>query len=340
MLDDRIALQQDWAHLRQVLAPKLQGAWNLHLLTQQVPLDFFVCFSGLAGWLGLAGQGGYSAANRFLPALAHMRRAQGLPALAIDWGPWRAVGMAAASAEDGAWAEDGGAGHWARLGLGMIDPAAGMAALRLALQQDRPHLAIAPLLSEGATQDAGSARAASTAGGTANGAGSGTQGDARPLAAAAERRAELPLRYRQTPPSLQRKLLLDFIAEQAIYTIGLPAGCRIDPDQPLHDIGLDSLMAVELRNLLSAACGQPLPATLLFDCPTLAAVADYLQTHVPALAAGPPESAARRSAPAPAPAPKTAPGATSGVDAAALAEMTDTEAEALLLAELAALNGG
>ena len=95
VLDDGIVLRQSRDAFERVLAPKLRGAWNLHAATAERPLDFFVLFSSVAALIGNAGQANYAAANTFLDALAHARRARGLAAHAINWGPWAEVGMAA-----------------------------------------------------------------------------------------------------------------------------------------------------------------------------------------------------------------------------------------------------
>nr|VFK20020.1 MAG: 8-amino-7-oxononanoate synthase [Candidatus Kentron sp. LFY] len=95
ILDDGMLLQQDMARFHQVMTPKVVGAWHLHTLTQYRPLDFFVCFSSMVSLLGSPGQGNYAAANAFLDALVHHRRALGLPGLSINWGAWAKVGLAA-----------------------------------------------------------------------------------------------------------------------------------------------------------------------------------------------------------------------------------------------------
>ncbi|NJQ96784.1 MAG: SDR family NAD(P)-dependent oxidoreductase [Hydrococcus sp. CSU_1_8] len=99
VLDDGVLLKQNWERFDRVLAPKVRGAWNLHLATQNLPLDFFVCFSSIASLLGSPGQGNYAAANAFMDALAHYRRGLGLPGLTINWGVWADVGMAAQLSE-------------------------------------------------------------------------------------------------------------------------------------------------------------------------------------------------------------------------------------------------
>ncbi len=137
VLDDGVLMQQTWARFEAVLAPKVQGAWNLHRLTRDQPLDFFVLFSSSAALLGSPGQGSYTAGNAFLDALAHHRRALGLPALSIDWGPWSGVGMAAALDEQRR--------RWAALGVSEIAPPQGLELLQHALTQDLTQVAALPV---------------------------------------------------------------------------------------------------------------------------------------------------------------------------------------------------
>ncbi len=94
VLDDVVLQHMSWDSFTRVMAPKVYGAWNLHLLTQNCPLDFFVCFSSVASLLGSPGQGNYAAANAFMDVLAHHRQTMGLPGLSINWGPWAETGMA------------------------------------------------------------------------------------------------------------------------------------------------------------------------------------------------------------------------------------------------------
>src|SRR5207244_6061045 len=110
------------------LAPKMSGAWNLHLATRGMPLDFFVLFSSAASLLGSPGQGNYAAANAYLDALAHHRRAEGLPAVSINWGPWANVGMAAGL-------DQRDQARMTRQGLRSLSPEEGMAAFARLLGQ-------------------------------------------------------------------------------------------------------------------------------------------------------------------------------------------------------------
>ena len=98
VLRDGVLQQLTWEQMKPVLAPKVWGAWNLHELTQDLPLDLFVLYSSAAALLGSPGQGSHVAANSCLDALAHHRHRLGLPALSINWGPWSEVGSAATDA--------------------------------------------------------------------------------------------------------------------------------------------------------------------------------------------------------------------------------------------------
>jgi myxalamid-type polyketide synthase MxaB len=94
VLEDGMLVEQSWERIERVLRPKVEGAWHLHQATASLPLDFFVLYSSVASVLGSAGQGGYAAANAFLDGLAQHRRAQGLTATVVNWGPWDGEGMA------------------------------------------------------------------------------------------------------------------------------------------------------------------------------------------------------------------------------------------------------
>jgi hypothetical protein len=95
VLDDGVLVQQNWQRFSGVMTPKVAGAWNLHQLSQDLPLDFFVCFSSTSALLGSPGQSNYVAANAFIDALAQYRQGLGLAGLSINWGPWSGIGMAA-----------------------------------------------------------------------------------------------------------------------------------------------------------------------------------------------------------------------------------------------------
>ena len=95
VLDDGMLMHQSPKRFLKVAGPKVSGAWNLHIQTKDLPLDFFVLFSSVASIIGSPGQSNYAAANAFMDGLAHHRKHQGLVATSINWGPWSDVGMAA-----------------------------------------------------------------------------------------------------------------------------------------------------------------------------------------------------------------------------------------------------
>jgi acyl carrier protein len=137
--------------------------------------------------------------------------------------------------------------------------------------------------------------------------------------------SELLQQWAETAPNRRRRLLLDTIREEVIHVLGLRPTTVIDPRQPLNELGLDSLMAVELRNTLITLVGATLPATLLFDYPTSEALADYLMKNVPGLAPLEETDSVQED---------------KNDNLAELQQMSDAEAEALLLAELNKLNKG
>jgi len=259
VLDDSTLLNLDLARLRAVLAPKLDGAWHLHTLTRDTPLDFFVLFSSAAGLLGSPGQANYAAANTFLDSLAHHRRALGLPALSIDWGPWAEVGLAAAQANRGQ--------RLAVQGLGGLTPADGLAALAFLLGQSAPQVAVMKFNLRHWRQlfpQAASARLL-----THLYEQSSASEDTRPSNTAV-RDALLAV-----APGLRLSLLEAHLIQQIAQVLRLPPD-QIDSQTPLPTLGLDSLMALELRNRLELSLGATLSATLIWGYPTVAALAPFL----------------------------------------------------------------
>jgi hypothetical protein len=137
VVDDALLLHQTEARFRHVMAAKIDGAWNLHLLTRDCPLDHFVLFSSAAGLLGAPAQGNYAAANAYLDALAWYRRAQGLPALSIGWGAWSEVGLPAAQVQSRS------AARFAR--HENLTPQHGLAILEQLLNSSACHVAAMPI---------------------------------------------------------------------------------------------------------------------------------------------------------------------------------------------------
>jgi len=266
VLDDGVIPQQEWRRFENVFAAKVGGAWNLHAATADIPLDFFVLYSSIASVLGSAGQSNHAAANAFLDALAHERRSLGLPAASIDWGAW---------AEVGAGARHGVGQRLDEQGIGEIPPATGLEILGRLLDPARPQVAVLPIdwslfrerFRGGCSsffrrvQDERAGRPA-------------------PAAAVAETAVTWRAALAAMPPGNRRALLEAKVTERAVKVLGLPGDSAVDVRRPLQEMGLDSLMAVELRNALARGIGDSLPSTLLFDHPTVEALVNVLMPLV------------------------------------------------------------
>ncbi|WP_369368671.1 SDR family NAD(P)-dependent oxidoreductase [Streptomyces sp. CG4] len=262
VLDDTVVEQLGAERLDAVLRPKLDAAAHLHDLTRPLDLAAFVLFSSVAGTLGAPGQGNYAAANAFLDALAEHRRALGLPALSLPWGPWsQATGMTSGLT-------DADVRRMERAGLPPLTPKEGLAlftealdqsaAVRLPLAVDTSRLGadgpVPPLLS-------GLARARRTV------------ADRTPIA---EPGADLAGELSRLDAADRRRRLVEEVCRQVAAVLGHASAARIDPEQSFKELGFDSLTAVELRNRMNAATAVLLPATLVFDYPTPEALADHL----------------------------------------------------------------
>lgn len=268
--DNRLASQMDRAAFDAVLLPKLQGA---HWLDQLLPdLDLFVTFSSTGALVAQAGQANYAAANAGLDALAHDRRARGLPALSIGWGVWAGTGLV----QDEAGAQN--VAQMERQGIRAFEPAKGAALFPWLCQRSEAHLLVLPMdwaafsaaragRSEAVYRDMLDALPASS---------NVTTGLGEQLAAA---------------PPAERRRLLEGVVKEAVGSVLRIAPARLDPRKALGSMGLNSLMAMELRNRLEAATGRSLSATLAWNYPTVEALAAHLAGGETAAAPAPAASA-------------------------------------------------
>jgi thioesterase domain-containing protein len=257
VLADGIISEMTLEQLGRAMRPKVQGAWNLHKATQGVPLDFFVLFSSVASVLGSPGQANYAAGNAMLDVLAHARRAADLPATAINWGPWAGSGMAA---------EQGRGEAVKSRGMNLIPPDLGLELLGKLIRADVPQVAVMdvdwaemlkllgarrpPLLAEIASE-------VKDVGTTATG--SRVDHAFRAQLAAADEEG------RQT-------LVRDYIRDELARIVGVaPEGLAVD--QPLSSFGLDSLLALELKNNLEGRLDFTLPMAKLMEGPSITTLA-------------------------------------------------------------------
>ncbi|MGW3892888.1 type I polyketide synthase [Micromonospora chokoriensis] len=241
-----------------VLRPKVDAAWHLHELTSDRDLSAFVSFSSAAGVFGGPGQGNYAAANAFLDALAAHRRAAGLAATSLAWGPW-ADGMAAGLAP----AE---LDRMARSGVLPLPTDVALTALDQA-GADGQALLVPVRLDPSATP--------SHVPGVLRGM---VRAIPRQRAGRASGDAALVRRLAGLAPAARRDQLLDLVRTHVAGVLGHGSGRAVVADRPFSEFGFDSLAAVELRNGLNAATGLRLAATLVFDYPTPVALADHLNT--------------------------------------------------------------
>ena len=264
IVDDGVLAQQTWERFEKVMAPKVAGAWYLHVLSQSQPLDFFVLFSSAVSMLGSAGQANHVAACAFEDALAHYRHDLGLPALSINWGPWSDIGAATQT----------GISHRLRMkGFRLIEPRMGLRVLEQLLGRELVQVGVlsvdwrqyADALPSG-SQSGFLTRVLSTV-------------EVPPPGEKRKAPQKLTLleQLDQTQPKKRRALLEAHIREQAIRVLGLNPSFKLDPNQGLASLGMDSLMTMELKNRLQNSWGKPLSSTIVFDHPTVAELAEYLE---------------------------------------------------------------
>ncbi|WP_211240667.1 type I polyketide synthase [Hamadaea tsunoensis] len=254
-LDDGVLAAQDADRLDTVLRPKADAAWHLHELAGEV--GAFVLFSSIAGVLGNPGQANYSAANAYLDGLAEHRRAQGLPATSVAWGVWDVDSAMTRRVRGG------------RTPVGALPVEAALTALDTALALPDARFVAArldlraehPLL--------------------------GVRRTRRSVASAAAAPDGLAGRLAALAAPERTAYLLELVTGEVAAVLGHDDGTRMGPAQAFKDAGFDSLAAVELRNRLTAATGVRLPATLVFDHPTPAAIARLLDGQIGAPAARP-----------------------------------------------------
>ena len=258
VIDDGVLIRLDRERWKKVTRPKIGGGWNLHAQTLGLPLDFFVLTSSIASIYGSPGQSSYAAANAFLDALAHYRRGLGLPALTLNLGSLGGVGHVARRAELGA--------YLTQMGFAPTAPPQVLEALGHLLGTEAAQLGIVRMdfqrISSLLKQAMPSRFAALAA---AEGQGNERNDSDRPLLRA----------LREAAPGEGEKLLLDALVREMSRGLGIAAD-RLEIDQPLMALGVDSLMTVELINWAEDALGAKLPTVEIMQNPTTAELAGML----------------------------------------------------------------
>jgi NAD(P)-dependent dehydrogenase (short-subunit alcohol dehydrogenase family)/acyl carrier protein len=254
------------AELAAVAQAKAAGAAYLDELTAGMGLEQFVLFSSIAATWGSGLQPAYAAANAFLDALAEARRGQGLAGVSVAWGPWGGGGMT----------DREGGRQLERRGLHLMDPELATRALGQVLDSGEGPVTVAgvdwtrfappftlrrpsPLIAD--MPEVGQALADSDSDGGSPAPGVDTA---------------LRQQLAGMPQAEQDRMLVNLVRVEAAAVLGHPSAEAVQAGRPFKDLGIDSLTAVELRNRLGEVTGLRLPATLVFDYPTPAALAEYL----------------------------------------------------------------
>ncbi len=260
VLDDGVLLQQSWERFQKVMAPKVNGLWNLHECTTEIDLDFFICFSSMSSIMGSSGQTNYAAANAYLDTFAKYRQDMNLPCLTINWGPWQEGGMAASmSKKDQQRIKDLGitslsdqeALHTfsnifdnvsiAQLGVWNIDWA------RYFNNQNTN-------LREGFLEDF--------------------------TKYVSEEENSLLNSLIEKPIQERADFFLAYMQREIASLMGLDSPNEIEPKQPLFDLGVDSLVTIDLSNRLQKSIGRELDTSLIFDYPNLEALTNYILNNI------------------------------------------------------------
>ena len=267
VLNDGILEKQTWERFREVFAPKVTGTLNLHTVTLNLPLDFFVCFSSITVLIGSPGQSNYVAANSIMDGLMEYRHQLGLPGLSINWGAWDEAGMAAQLSNQNQ-------GRLLAQGMKVIAPQQGLKVLDQLLSKTIPQIGVFsvdwsafiqqvpdsvafPFLENLISQD-------------------------KAIEPEVNSNPKLDfLRQLATASTSDRKtMLLEKIRSELATVLGYSSPESINLEDNLSDLGMDSLMAVEFKNRLQNCLGSTFSLSSVFDYPDLEALVNYFLTDV------------------------------------------------------------
>ncbi|MEU0846320.1 type I polyketide synthase, partial [Streptomyces sp. NPDC005962] len=272
VLDDGVVDTLDAERLERVLRAKAVSAQNLDELTRALDLSAFVLFSSISGSVGTTGQGNYAAANAYLDALAERRRAEGLPATSIAWGPWAEGGMAADEALERRMRRDG------------VPPMASesaLAALQRALDLDDVAVTVADIDWESFARTLTAVRPSPLIADLPEVGTRGVSGaETGQVVTDANSASPLGERLNGLPRAEQDRELLELVRAQVASVLGHGGAEAVEGGRAFKELGFDSLTAVELRNRLNVATGLRLSATLIYDYPNAAVLADHLRTEL------------------------------------------------------------
>ncbi|BAB74378.1 hypothetical protein DSM107007_52650 [Nostoc sp. PCC 7120 = FACHB-418] len=255
VLDDGALLQMNWERFQKVMAAKVMGAWNLHTLTQHLPLDFFVLFSSATALFGSPGQANHVAANTFLDTLAHYRHTKGLPAMSINWGIWSEIGSATQATK-----------QMQQRGIEAIAPADGIQILQHLMTQPLTQIGVVPINWQKFPIN------------------SPFFENFYPTNNPETRQTPPPKtdlleKLSQLDKQTGYELLETYLQEQIAKVLGFPPH-EINPQTGFFDLGMDSLTAIEFKNRLQTDLKITLPSTIAFDYPNIQTLAHHLNNQL------------------------------------------------------------
>jgi hypothetical protein len=271
LLADGVLSQLAWEDFDTVFGPKVYGGFLLHEFTKDMDLDCFVLFSSIASIITPAAQGNHAAACAYLDALARYRRSIGLAAISINWGPWGKIGSAMG---------ENAVKQIQAQGMHPLDPELGMAAFERIIEMNPVQIGAVsmnwntffgrftektlPPFFDLLNPDLREERPE-----RGRGAGSAVE-------------AALVDVLASPPPHRRSGMLLDHVGRLIKTSLGIDAAQAVDVDRPLSELGLDSLLAIEIRNRLMASIEypKPLPTTILFDYPTISELSMFLEREL------------------------------------------------------------
>lgn len=262
--DTKMLFQQNWNHIQHVRAAKVEGSWLLHKHSKNSPLDHFVMFSSAAALLTLSGQSNYAAASTFMDMLAHYRHHHKLPGLSINWGPWGDVGHATLETMQKSYQ------RFDDLGMHRLTPAEGMDLMALIMADKSPQVGVIPVNWETFfNHDL-------------------HIGKAPVLASVFHKMGKTsnqPQAHSEFLNSLQTLTLKERLSQlkELVRAEVMRAMKLLEPPpgkQGFFDMGMDSLMALDLRSHLQHQMAMPLPSTLVFEHASIDAMAEYLANLV------------------------------------------------------------
>lgn len=251
VLQDGLLMDMTEEQLRVPMGPKIQGGWNLHVATKDLPIETFVLFSSIAACLGSPGQANYAAANGFLDALSEYRREKGLPATSIAWGPWAESGMAAT--------EDRSSQLESR-GMRLLPANACLQTMQQLIDAGDQYVAVMDVDWPAMTKSMRRSRpffAEFADRSQVDGKASVDQVDH-------EFRAQLS----EVPESERTERLRRYFASELARLMGWEAE-QIDVKQKLSELGMDSLIAMELKNNLEQRLAITIPMSALVESPSI-----------------------------------------------------------------------